>query len=100
MLYKVTHCTERILANTRPHQTSSARWGDRKMGTALSCTECSPMASLIYASVVSVWQCVRTCFSYVYTGAQLYMYLTLSLVPRLLVSGEKKSLVSTVCSCA
>ena len=44
MLYKVTHCAGHVLANTRPHQ---LRWGDREMGTAISCTECSQVASLI-----------------------------------------------------
>ena len=43
MLYKATHCAGRILANTRPHQ---LRWGDREMGTAISCIECSQMAGL------------------------------------------------------
>ena len=39
MLCKVTHCTGRVSANTRPHQ---LRWGDQKMGTAIiSCVECS-----------------------------------------------------------
>ena len=32
MLYKVTHCAGRILANTRPHQ---LRWGDQEMRTAM-----------------------------------------------------------------
>ena len=41
MLCKVTHCAGRVLANTRPHQ---LRWGDREMGTAISCTECSQVA--------------------------------------------------------
>ena len=43
MLYKVTHCAGRVSANTRPHQ---LHWGDREMGTAISCTECSQMAGL------------------------------------------------------
>ena len=30
-----------MLANTRPHQ---LHWGDREMGTAISCTECSQVA--------------------------------------------------------
>ena len=38
MLCKVTHC---ISANTRPHL---LHWGDREMGTANSCTECSQVA--------------------------------------------------------
>ena len=38
MLCKVTRCAGRVSANTRPHQ---LRWGDREMGTAISCTECS-----------------------------------------------------------
>ena len=33
-----------ISVNTRPHQ---LRWGDREMGTAISCTECSQVAGLI-----------------------------------------------------
>ena len=44
MLCKVTYCAGRISANTRPHQ---LRWGDREMGTAISCTECSQVAGLI-----------------------------------------------------
>ena len=44
MLRKVTHCAGRVSANTRPHQ---LRWGDREMGTAISCTECSQVAGLI-----------------------------------------------------
>ena len=48
MLCKVTHCAGRISANTRPHQ---LRWGDREMGTAISCTECSQVAGLIQKSV-------------------------------------------------
>ena len=44
MLHKVTHCTGRVSANTRPHQ---LRWGDREMGTAISCTEYSQVAGLI-----------------------------------------------------
>ena len=44
MLRKVTHCTGRVSANTRYHQ---LRWGDRAMGTAISCTECSQVAGLI-----------------------------------------------------
>ena len=48
MLCKVTHCAGRVSANTRPHQ---LRWGDREMGTAISCTECSQVAGLIQKSV-------------------------------------------------
>ena len=44
MLHKITHCAGCISANTRPHQ---LRWGDREMGTAISCTECSQVAGLI-----------------------------------------------------
>ena len=44
MLRKVTHCAGRVLANTRPHQLC---WGDREMGTAISCIECSQVAGLI-----------------------------------------------------
>ena len=44
MLCKVTHCAGRVSANTRPHQ---LHWGDREMGTAISCTECSQVAGLI-----------------------------------------------------
>ena len=36
------------MANTRPHQ---LRWGDREIGTAISCTECSQVAGLIQKSV-------------------------------------------------
>ena len=32
------------MANTMPHQ---LRWGDQKMGTAISCTKCSQVAGLI-----------------------------------------------------
>ena len=39
------HCAGRVSANTRPHQ---LRWGDREMGTAISCTECSQVAGLIH----------------------------------------------------
>ena len=45
MLCKVTHCTGRISANTRPHQ---QHWGDREMGTAISCTKCSQDAGFIH----------------------------------------------------
>ena len=48
MLCKVTHCAGRVSANTRPHQ---LRWGDREVGTAISCTECSQVAGLIQKSV-------------------------------------------------
>ena len=48
MLCKVTRCAGRVSANTRPHQ---LRWGDREMGTAISCTECSQVAGLIQKSV-------------------------------------------------
>ena len=44
MLRKVTHCAGRVSANTRPHQLC---WGDREMGTAISCTKCSQVAGLI-----------------------------------------------------
>ena len=44
MLRRVTHCAGRISANTRPHQ---LRWGDREIGTAISCTECSQVSGLI-----------------------------------------------------
>ena len=44
MLCKVTHCAGHILANTRPHQLC---WGNREMGTAISCTESSQVADLI-----------------------------------------------------
>ena len=44
MLCNVTHCMQRILANTRPHQ---LQWGDWEMGTAILCTECSWVAGLI-----------------------------------------------------
>ena len=44
MLYKVTHCAGRVLANTRPHQ---LRWGEWEMGTAISWIECSQMADLV-----------------------------------------------------
>ena len=43
MLHKVTHCAGRVSANTRPHQ---LRWGDREMGTAISCTKCSQVAGM------------------------------------------------------
>ena len=36
MLYKVTHCAGHVSANISPHQ---LHWGDREMGTAISCTE-------------------------------------------------------------
>ena len=41
MLRKVIHCAECVSANTKPH------WGDREMGTAISCTNCSQLAGLI-----------------------------------------------------
>ena len=44
MLYEVTHCTEHVSANTRPHQLHGGDW---EMGTAISCIECSHMAGLI-----------------------------------------------------
>ena len=36
------------MANTRPHQLC---WGDREMGTAISCIECSQMVGLIHKVV-------------------------------------------------
>jgi len=44
MLCKVIHCTGRVSANTRPHQLP---WGDREMGTAISCIKRSQVAGLI-----------------------------------------------------
>ena len=46
---KVTHCVGCILANAiyMPHQ---LHWGDREMGTAISCTECSQVAGLIHTA--------------------------------------------------
>ena len=44
MLRKVTHCAGHVSAKSRPHQ---LRWGDRAMGTAISCTKCSQVAGLI-----------------------------------------------------
>ena len=41
---KVTHCTGHVLANIRHHQLC---WGDREMGTAISCTECGQVAGCI-----------------------------------------------------
>ena len=41
MVYKVTHCTGHVFANTRPHQLC---WGDQEMGTAISCTKYSQVA--------------------------------------------------------
>ena len=40
----ITHCTGCILSNAWPHQ---LHWGERVMGTAISCTECSQVAGLI-----------------------------------------------------
>ena len=37
MLCKVTHCAGHVSANTRLHQ---LHWGDREVGTAISCTLC------------------------------------------------------------
>ena len=48
MLCKVTHCAGLVSANTRPHQLC---WGDREMGTAISCIECSQLAGFISNSV-------------------------------------------------
>ena len=52
MLCKVTHCTGRILTNTRPHQLHwgdwEVGWGDYwEMGTSISCIECSHVAGLM-----------------------------------------------------
>ena len=44
MLRKITDCAGHVSANTKPHQ---LRWGDREMGTAISCTKCSQVAGLI-----------------------------------------------------
>ena len=44
MLCKVAYLAGRILANARPHQ---LHWGDQKMWTAISYTECSQMVGLI-----------------------------------------------------
>ena len=44
VLCKITHCTERVSTNTRPHQLC---WGDREMGTAISCIKYSQVAGLI-----------------------------------------------------
>ena len=61
MLCKGTHCVGHLLANTRSHQ---LRWGDQEMGTAISCTECSQVASLIqnaklYKGIVSLYVSFR-----------------------------------------
>ena len=64
MLCKVTHCTGRVLANTRPHQ---LRWGDREMGTAISCIKCSQVAGLIQkvGGIVSSCNCTScSCLSF------------------------------------
>ena len=42
---QIMHYAGHVLDNTRPHQLC---WGDREMGTAISCTECSQMAGLIW----------------------------------------------------
>ena len=42
---KVTQYTGRVSANTRLHQLC---WGEWEMGTAISCTECSQLAGLMY----------------------------------------------------
>ena len=44
MLCKVTHCAGCVSANTRPHQ---LRWGDREMGTAISCIKYSQVTGFI-----------------------------------------------------
>ena len=46
MLYKITHCAGRVLANTTPQQ---LHWGGLAMGTVVPCTECSQVAALIRA---------------------------------------------------
>ena len=68
MLCKVTHCTGRVSANTRPHQ---LRWGDGEMGTAISCTEVRWLALfkslscvaivIIDRHVLSVRKCMCAC---------------------------------------
>ena len=45
MLYRATHCTGYILANTRPHQLHQA---DHVMGTALSCKKDSQVTGHIH----------------------------------------------------
>ena len=47
------------MANTRPHQ---LLWGDQEMGTAISCTKCSWMASLIHITVESSLQVVANVY--------------------------------------
>ena len=51
--YQVTHCVGRVSANTSPHQ---FHWGDREMGAAISCIECSQMAGLIQKVVENPWK--------------------------------------------
>ena len=47
---KATHSAGRVSANTRPHQ---LHWGDREMGTTISCTKCSQVA-YVHANVLTM----------------------------------------------
>ena len=48
---KVGHCAGHISANTRLHQLP---WGDREIGTAISCTECSQVADFIQKKLLEI----------------------------------------------
>ena len=58
MLCKVIHRTGRVSANTRPRQ---LHWGNREMGTAISCIECSQMAGIVQKSVETRESTVSSC---------------------------------------
>ena len=58
MLCKVTHCAGHISANTRPHQLC---WGDREMGTTISCIKCSQVAGFINTVDGNIWKIASIC---------------------------------------
>ena len=60
MLRKVTHCAGRVSANTTPHQ---LRWGDREMGTAISCTKCSQVAGMHEIDLREIFECIHIKFT-------------------------------------
>ena len=69
---------------TRPHQ---LRWGDREMGTAISCTICSQVAGLIFKSRQRLLESTVSSWN-IYTGLDSLhsrMQLKLSIVQRTIV---------------
>ena len=61
MLHKVTHCTGRVLADTRPYQ---LHWGDGETETAISCRN----------ALSTLGACVHVCMRVMH-GVNVYVYI-------------------------